>query len=241
MQDNNHTQIYVIWGISGGVGAEVTRQLIKQHKPVLGYARSIDAVPDDVAGSSLVELRQFTISEDWYRNEAQRLTEGGYQIAGVIDCVGSTKTREHASLTERYTDVLEPNLLHPYLSTVLFSPLYRERASVVFVSSVRALTGTDNENVEYAFAKAALENLAKSLSQRLSPHYIRVNTVRPTPILGTHMSATWSTEMIAELKSRSIYGELVSPSQVASIIVFLLSDASSAISDTVIDVTNGFR
>ncbi|MDN5275115.1 MAG: family oxidoreductase [Candidatus Saccharibacteria bacterium] len=158
----------------------------------------------------------------------------------MVDCVGSITTRDEASLSDRFNDIITPNLYHQYLSTYLFADLFANNASVVYTSSIRAVTGTDNMNIEYAFAKAGLENLAKSFTHMFKTRRVRVNVVRPTPILGTKLSAGWSQEFVENLTKQSIYKELLTPSNVVAVILFLLSDNSRSVTGSAIDVTNGF-
>jgi NAD(P)-dependent dehydrogenase (short-subunit alcohol dehydrogenase family) len=235
------SDIVVVWGATSGVGTQLIKELCKDQTTIIAYARNPLELDGLVTQFPNLTVRQFEIAEDFYRRECDHLRQKQYKITGMVDCVGSITIRSDATLTDRLQDVLTPNLYHQYFSTQIFSELFSNNASVVYLSSVRAKTGTDNANIEYAFAKAALENLAKSFIHTFKEKRIRVNVVRPTPILNTKLSAKWPAKLIDDLSKKSIYNELLTPSDIVPVIQFLLSEKSRSITGSVIDVTNGFE
>lgn len=232
--------VYIVWGITGGLGEGVSLALASAGHDVIGYARDASKASSSVRAAEHIEIRSMVISESFYRQECAYLEKRGITVAGIVDCIGSTQTPSDATLTQRFKDIMTPNLFHPYASTLIFAPVMAENASIVLVSSIRALTGTDNQNIEYAFAKAAVENLARSLVHQFKATKVRCNVVRPTPILGTQMSRTWSPRIIEELESKTLYGTLLRVDDIVPVIVFLLSPSSLAINGTVIDTSGSF-
>jgi 3-oxoacyl-[acyl-carrier protein] reductase len=230
----------LVWGASGGVGAAVTERLCGSGHAVIAYCRK----PEELAAlkrtyPSLI-VRAFTIDEAFYVQEKTYLQKHDYTIAGVVDCVGSVDIAPEATLTDRLDAILRPNLYHQYFSSLTLKDLLEKDSSIVLLSSIRALTGTDNANIEYAFAKAALENLAKSLIHTLKESRTRVNCVRCTPITETKMSGAWPAEVVDTLTGRSIYDELLKPQDVVDVVDFLLGRSSRAITGSIIDASRGF-
>ncbi len=236
----SNRSLYIVWGVTGGLGEGVSLALANAGHDVIGYVRDVNKVNSSILAAEHIEIRSMVISESFYRQECAYLQGRGLTIAGIVDCVGSTQTPSDATLTERFKDIMTPNLFHPYASTLIFAPVMAENASIVLVSSIRALTGTDNQNIEYAFAKAAVENLARSLVHHLKATKVRCNVVRPTPILGTQMSRAWSPQIIEELESKALYGTLLRVDDIVPVVVFLLSPSSLAINGTVIDTSGSF-
>ena len=232
----------IVWGASGGVGLAAAKKLCHKGQGVIAYARDIEDEGLTILAKQFPNLiiRQFEIREEFYEEEKVYLQKAGFKIDGMVDCVGSSRSAPEASMSERLDDMMKPNLYHQYFATLTFKDILAPGASVVFLSSIRALTGTDNQNIEYAFAKAALENMTKSLTYMLSARRIRVNCIRPTPIIGTKISANWPAQMIDTLTEKSVYGKLLNADEVADVILFLLSDASRSITGSAIDVSNGF-
>ena len=234
------TDVVVVWGATSGVGSHLVEELCREGANVIAYARKPKELASLAGTYPTLQVREFEITEAFYRHEGDRLQQLNYRIVGMVDCVGSITARDNATLTDRLHDIMTPNVYHQYLSTYIFADLFVDTASVVYISSVRAKTGTDNANIEYAFAKAALENLAKSFTNMFKTKRVRVNVVRPTPILDTKLSADWSQDLINNLTKRSIYNELLTPRDIVPVITFLLSEKSRGIMGSVIDVTNGF-
>jgi NAD(P)-dependent dehydrogenase (short-subunit alcohol dehydrogenase family) len=229
----------IVWGASGGSGLEVTKRLSSAGKNVLAYVRNTDDMQSENLADA-VEVRKFVIEEAFYRKEAARLASEGYKITGMVDCVGSVPAAPDTSLTQRLDAFMKPNLYHQYFAALIFKELLQPGASVVFISSIRALTGVNNPTIEYAFAKAALENLTKSLMYTFAEQRIRVNCIRPTPIADTKISKKWPEALVADLTSQSVYKELLSPADIADVAEFLLSDQSKSITGAIIDTNKGF-
>ena len=108
--------------------------------------------------------------------------------------------------------------------------------SIEIISSVMGQTGGSLEAV-YSLSKAAISNLAKSLSVELSPK-IRVNSVAPG-FIQTKMTDDYSDETINIIKSETPLEKLGKPEDVANTIFFLASDESSFITGSEITVSGG--
>jgi len=113
--------------------------------------------------------------------------------------------------------------------------------AIVTVSSISAWVAA-REQIVYCGTKAGIVMLTKGLSTVLGPHGIRVNCVLPGAIL-TPMSA----ELVSpDSPARKYYeeriplGRIGEPEEVASAIVFLLSDEASYINSSELLVDGGF-
>ncbi len=235
------TQEYtIVWGASGGTGLAVVKKLAASGKAVIAYARNPEELADLAADYPQIVARKFSIEEKFYQDERDYLAAQGYKITGTVDCVGSIASEPGASLTQRLEDFMKPNLYHQYYSALIFQEILQPGSGVVFLSSIRAVTGVDNPNIEYAFAKAALENLVKSLMYLFREKQIRVNCIRCTPIADTKMSGTMPQGLLEKLKSQSVYDELLQPDDIAEVAMFLLSEESRIITGETIEANRGF-
>ena len=128
------------------------------------------------------------------------------------------------------------NVTGPLLGIQSLLPLMRSGASIVNIASIAALTG--HWPVAYTASKWALRGLSRVASNDLGRRGIRVNTVFPGYI---------DTPMVAaggeEFKRLSIedvpLGRIGMPRDVAPLVVFLASPASSYISGAEIPVDGG--
>ena len=79
------------------------------------------------------------------------------------------------------------------------------------------------------------------MAKELGPHGIRVNAVNPTVTLTPMAVKAWSDPAkAAGMLSRIPLGKFASPEDVAEVILFLLTDASSMLNGLAMPVDGGF-
>ena len=114
-------------------------------------------------------------------------------------------------------------------------------ASIVYLSSVMGLVGEGAQSV-YCASKGALISMSKALALELARYKIRVNCVAPGLIesqMADRMCGNLPPEQQDAIAKMHPLG-LGKPEQVASVIAFLLSDASSWITGSTIVVDGGY-
>ena len=113
------------------------------------------------------------------------------------------------------------------------------RGSIVNVSSIYGKVGCKGES-PYVSAKSAVVGLTKSLAREFGRKGVRVNAVMPgltaTPTILTMMDQRIRDIFIEETP----LGRIAQPQEIASVIAFLLSDESSFITGSVLEVTGGW-
>ena len=122
---------------------------------------------------------------------------------------------------------------------------------IVNTGSVNAVL-PDPAVVDYSAAKAALVNLAKSLSKEFGPRGIRVNTVDPGPVatslwLGAdgvaqtvaRASGQKPEDVAAGAVQGTATGRFSQPSEVAFLIALLASDRTSNVTGTTVTIDGG--
>lgn len=114
-------------------------------------------------------------------------------------------------------------------------------ASVVFTSSISARGISSPGNSLYSASKAAVSAFARNAAVDLAAKKIRLNSVAPgmieTPLKSNKAEIT-EEQWLTELKNYPL-GRYGTPEDVANVIIFLLSDASSWITGTEIVVDGG--
>ncbi|MEN2978147.1 SDR family oxidoreductase [Tistrella bauzanensis] len=110
---------------------------------------------------------------------------------------------------------------------------------MVNVSSAAATLGSPGEFVWYAASKGAIDSLTIGLSRELASDGIRVNAVSPGLIdTGIHADAGMP-DRVEKLAPNIPLARAGSAAEVAQTIMFLLSDASSYVSGTIVRVAGG--
>jgi NAD(P)-dependent dehydrogenase (short-subunit alcohol dehydrogenase family) len=112
-------------------------------------------------------------------------------------------------------------------------------SAIVNVSSGAARSGSPNEYIDYAASKGAIDTLTKGLSLEVAAQGIRVNGVRPGFIHTDIHADGGEPGRIARLTPHIPMQRGGQPEEVAEAIVWLLSDAASYVSGTIIDIMGG--
>jgi NAD(P)-dependent dehydrogenase (short-subunit alcohol dehydrogenase family) len=200
---------------------------------VKGAGRKAVAITADMAREADVE-RMFKEADT-----LGRLTHFVYN-AGIPGRAGRLESADSAMMRE----VIEVNVMG-----ALWSMQHAIRrmstkhggagGSIVLVSSVAADIGGPNEYVWYAASKGAVESITYGLSKELAGDGIRVNCVSPGAS-DTRIHADAGTpEKLAKVAPMIPMGRVGKPEESAEAILFLLSDAASYISGTVLRVAGG--
>jgi NAD(P)-dependent dehydrogenase (short-subunit alcohol dehydrogenase family) len=233
----------VISGASSGIGFETARMLASNGAEICLAARRADALetaveeigdgawawPCDVADASSIAGLVAEAANRW------GAVDGLVNNAGVAPMARLEETTD-----EVWDEAFSINVRGPFLLCRELGGMLHEGSSpaVVNVSSTlaeRAIPGM----AAYNASKAALNQLTRSLALEWAPT-VRVNAVMPavvdTPIHASRGMSAEQVEAMGELHPMKRVGK---PEDVAAMIAFLLSDASSWITGTVIPVDGG--
>jgi NAD(P)-dependent dehydrogenase (short-subunit alcohol dehydrogenase family) len=111
--------------------------------------------------------------------------------------------------------------------------------AVVLLSSVAADIGGPSEYVWYAASKGAIESMTYGLSKELAGDGVRVNCVSPGASETRVHADAGTPDKLARIAPMIPMGRAGKPEESAEAVVFLLSDAASYISGTVLRVAGG--
>jgi NAD(P)-dependent dehydrogenase (short-subunit alcohol dehydrogenase family) len=111
--------------------------------------------------------------------------------------------------------------------------------AIVLLSSVAADIGGPNEYVWYAASKGAIESITYGLSKEVAAEGIRVNCVSPGASETRIHADSGQHEKLQKIGPMIPMGRVGAPEESAEAVLFLLSDAASYISGTVLRVAGG--
>jgi NAD(P)-dependent dehydrogenase (short-subunit alcohol dehydrogenase family) len=149
-------------------------------------------------------------------------------------------SRLEAAATQTLRDVLDLNVLGALLCARAAIPRISTKhggrgGAIVLVSSAAATLGSAGEYVWYAASKGAIDSMTIGLARELAGDGIRVNAVAPG-LIATGIHAAGRLERLAPAVPA---GRAGSAEEVAEAILFLLSDAASYVTGTVLRVAGG--
>jgi NAD(P)-dependent dehydrogenase (short-subunit alcohol dehydrogenase family) len=237
-------KVALVTGSTSGIGAATARALAGEGAHVIVVGR------DEARGRSVVEsIRAKGGTADFIaaalRDESSALTlaNAALEIAGRVDILVNDAAigvfGPTASTTEeQFDDTYSVNVKVPFFLVAALAPGMAERGEgvIVNVSSMVAGFGLAGQAL-YGSSKAAISLLTKAWAAEFGPSGVRVNAVAPGPTR-TEGTAVMG-EALDQFAAASPAGRVASPREIASTIVFLVTDAASFVQGAVIPVDGG--
>jgi 3-oxoacyl-[acyl-carrier protein] reductase len=139
----------------------------------------------------------------------------------------------------RGEEILRLNLLAPLncARAVINHMMERRCGAIVSISSTAGVIGM-MKGVEYSAAKAGIVGMTVTLAKEAAEYGIRVNSVSPG-IVGTERVFKMAPDRIPQWEKGIKLGRLCRPDEIASAVLFLVSDESSYITGQNIIVDGG--
>lgn len=241
-------KVAIVTGGGRGIGAATSLLLAKKGYCVcVNYLNRHDDAEQVVTQIKAEGGIAFSFAAD-VSNEAEvvALFEATEQKFGAITHLVNnagilfTQSRLEDMSLERFNKVITTNVSSCFLCCKEAVKRMKSGGAIVNVSSGAARTGSPNEYIDYAASKGAIDTLTKGLSIEVAKQGIRVNCVRPGLIYTDMHADGGEPNRVDRLSANIPLQRGGTPLEVANAIVWLLSDESSFVTGTFIDVTGGF-
>jgi NAD(P)-dependent dehydrogenase (short-subunit alcohol dehydrogenase family) len=225
----------VVTGGSRGIGAAICEALCADGYEVWATYRSSENEAHEIA--TRLDGVQFTHLDCTDRGSISTFIDRmrSMQIHALVNNAGMIEFQDLDGFDLSAWDrVLQTNLNAPLQICVGLKDSIVNHGAIINIASTDGLVGAYN-SLSYAASKAALMNLTKSLALNLGQRKIRVNSIAPGWI-ETAMN-TLSAEEAARLTPLGRNG---TPSDVANVVSFLVSEKASFITGETIVVDGGY-
>lgn len=245
-------RVAIITGASRGIGA-ATAMLAgsRGYAVCVNYLRGADAareVADSIvaAGGDAIAVAADVSAEA----DVARLFESvDRELGPVTALVNNAGILERQMRVEeidaaRIRRVLDTNVVGSFLcAREAVRRMSTKRGgrggAIVNVSSGAARWGSPDEYVDYAASKGAIDTMTVGLAKEVAAEGIRVNAVRPGLVMTGIHAAGGEPGRVERLKSSVPLGRGGMPEEVATAILWLLSDEASFTTGAIIDVSGG--
>ncbi len=234
--------VYVILGATGGIGSATCRQLKSTGAELALAARGeerLEALSSELGGAhfGVLEATDTAAVESFV---SETVTRHG-AVDGIVNCVGSILLKAaHQTTDDEWRHTLSTNLDSAFAAVRAGAKAMRRNGgSIVLMSSAAAQVGLPNHEAISA-AKAGVIGLGRSAAATYAAKGIRVNIVAPglvdTPLAS---NITGNPLMLKASAAMHPLGRIGRPEEVASVIVWLLSETSGWVTGQVIGVDGG--
>ena len=242
---NLNDKVALVTGASRGIGAAIAEQLGKAGAVVIGTATSVSGAEKITVRFAELGVRGAgkVLNVTDADSVAALLKEVGEEFGApaiLVNNAGITKDNLLMRMSdEEWFDVINTNLSSIYrLSKGVLRGMMKARwGRIINISSVVGAMGNPGQS-NYAATKAGVSGFARSLAAEVGSRNITVNTVAPG-FIDTDMTKVLPEEQKQQLLSRIPLGRLGAPEEIASVVVFLASDAGGYISGETIHVNGG--
>jgi glucose 1-dehydrogenase len=239
-------KVAVVTGASSGIGRAIALAFAREGAAVaVNYARNAEG-----AESTVKEIgeRAFAVQADVSKPEdVKNLIGQAVQRFGRLDVMVNNAGVEHKmpfleTPLEVWEEVIAVNLRGPWLGCQEAARQLVAQGGpgrIINVSSVHEDLPMPT-NSPYCAAKGGLRMLTRTIAVELAPHDITVNNIAPGAI-ETPMDAPLEEHprQMEELLSEIPLGRMGKPEEVASLALYLASDASAYVTGSTFFVDGG--
>lgn len=231
----------LVTGAASGIGKATAERFAAEGARVIvnDVSASGREVAESIGGA-------FILADLADADQTRALAEQSIRVHGGVDILVNNAGMQHVSPIEAFPDeewerMLRIMLTAPFLLTKRLLPGMAERGwgRIVNMSSVHGLIASPNKSA-YIAAKHGLVGLTKAAAVEAGPRGVTVNAVCPsfvrTPLVENQLpdlarAAGVALEDVVEqvVLAQASVKRLIEPEEIAELVLFLASDAASAI------------
>jgi NAD(P)-dependent dehydrogenase (short-subunit alcohol dehydrogenase family) len=244
--------VLLVTGSSRGIGAATARLAARRGFDVcVNYRHNHDAAAAVVNDIQASGGRAVAVAADVSREaDVVRLFETCDRMLGTLTALVNnagileTQARVESMTEDRINRILAANVTSAFLCAREALRRMSTRhggagGAIVNVSSGAARLGSPGEYVDYAASKGAIDTFTIGLAKEVATEGVRVNAVRAGFIYTDIHASGGEPNRVDRVKAFAPMKRGGQPDEVASAILWLLSDEASFTTGSFIDVTGG--
>lgn len=230
----------LVTGAGKGIGNATALYLVDRGAEVVALSRSTTDL-EALRARIGCRIRAVDLAD---AGDTRAAAEEAVPVDLLVNCAGTTELDAFVDLTvETFDTLMAVNCRAPMILSQVYA---RDRlarglpGAIVNVSSLSSFIGFA-DHAAYCASKGALDGMTRVMANELGRQGIRVNAVNPVVTLTPMAEKAWSDPAKSgPMLSRIPLGRFVQPEEVASVVAYLLSDASAMVNGVCMPVDGGF-
>jgi 3-oxoacyl-[acyl-carrier protein] reductase len=236
-------KVIVVTGAAQGIGEATAMRLAEEGVHVVCADRNLDgakatAEKITAAGGRALPAQIEVTERDSWNALVKRVTDELGGIDGLVNNAGVTRDRSLMKMTDEDWDTaVDVNLKGPWLGCQITIPHMQAKGGAIVNLSSDARWGAFGQS-NYSSAKSGLVGLTRTVAIEHARHKIRVNAVAPGVVKTPMVMAVPEDVRKGWMQTVPMKRE-AEPSEIASVIAFLLSDDASYVTGQILGINGG--
>lgn len=239
-------QVAIVTGAASGIGLAVAQLLAECGASIALFDMqpAVSQTPGQLAGGAGQHIAlQIDITAPGAIADAVRDTVARYgRIDILVNNAGVALLEPAIDVSEAAWDItMAVNLKAPFLLAQAAGREMIRQASgrIVNLASQASVIGLER-HVAYCASKAALVGMTKVLALEWAQHGITVNAVSPTVVETELGKQAWAGAVGDAMKAKIPLGRFARPDEIASMVLYLVSDAAAMITGSNMVIDGGY-
>lgn len=239
-------KVAVVTGASSGLGVAFAQALAQAGADLVLGARRVDRLPETGALVEAENRNYVALKTDVTKpDDCTALIALAIERFGRVDILVNnagvgTAVPATSETPEQFRNVIDVNLMGSYWMAQAFARAAKNGGAIVNISSILGMRPGGLPQAAYASSKAGVIGLTRDLAAQWTARKgIRVNALAPGffPSEMTDELPEATIELVRTLTAAQRIGR---PEELASTLIWLVSDASSYVSGVTVPVDGGF-
>ena len=238
---NFKEKVFIVTGASSGMGKSCSELLLENDAVVVGIDRNDSTIEHD----RYSHCKSDVLDEEQIQKCISEVDSKYGHIDGLVNAAGIFGNNKpfYELTSEEWNKVISVNTTGTFIVSKAAAPIMirEKQGKIVNISCIRS-TIFKNNMADYAASKGAVASMTSAMALDLAPYNIQVNSVAPGFIY-TGMTAASFDMPDVRAKSEALIpnGRLGMPKDIASVVMFLLSDMSDYVTGTMLFADGGYH